>query len=119
MVGNAPYADGSTQSLDDAMDRRQAQSCALIQTLGGEQWLEDPSLNSLIHAMACIRYLQDCTVVGAQRADRKPPADRHGVSGVCGKIHQHLLELGRIGANHTGIWSKLGFQNNVRSDKSL
>jgi len=111
--------------LDDPVDDRQAESGALFRVLGGVERLEGVSDCLLNHSRAGVGEDQHRVRAGADvgpttvggyvndarsgRLDGDLPTVRHGVAGVDGQIHEHLLDLSgdglhrhrrRIGHHH-------------------
>jgi hypothetical protein len=97
---------------DDAVDRRQPEAGAVALGLGGEEGLEDAVDGGLVHARAGVGDTQPDVAARPQAGpglgvggvgfqvvglDAELPAARHGVAGVDGEVHQHLLELALVG----------------------
>ena len=119
MVKVAPAArralqhDVAAALLHDPVDGGEPEAGALPRLLGGEEGLEDPGLVGRLDAHAGVAHLQrdvgagpdavrpGCRRVAGQLAvrggDRDPAALRHRVARVHHQVHQHLLDLARIG----------------------
>ena len=97
--------------LYDAVDRREAEPCALAGLLGGEERLEDPSLRLRVHPGTGVRHGQHdvATRLGngvaphvgfvhldVRRLDNEVSPLRHGVARVDREVHDDLLELPRV-----------------------
>ena len=109
----AVHVDGSTVGLDDAVRHRQPQAGPAARCLGGEEGFEDASPGRLVHARAVVGHAQAdmrprrqlaqaqrLRRVDVERAQRHRDLARpavHGLPGVGAQVHQHLLDLGRIG----------------------
>ena len=48
--------------------------------------------------------------------DGKQPTPRHGITGIGGEIHQHLLDLMAIGKNQHRLFGQMGFALDVFTD---
>jgi hypothetical protein len=97
---------------DDAVDRGQPEAGAMALGLGGEEGLEGAVDGGLVHARAGVGDTQPDVAARPQAGpglgvggvgfqvvglDAELPAARHGVAGVDGEVHQHLLELAPVG----------------------
>ncbi|MFT3915606.1 MAG: hypothetical protein QM704_16275 [Anaeromyxobacteraceae bacterium] len=86
--------------LHDAVAGREAQPGALADRLRGEEGLERPRLLRRGHPHARVVHRQHRGAVGARgRRELDHAAAGHGVPGVHGEVHQHLLELPRVPAH--------------------
>src|ERR1700684_12595 len=105
--------DEAAVLLHDAEDGVEAEASSLSNFLGGEKRLEDALHCGGVHACACVGdgelHPTTGTSVGVTaaiffveieiaRLDQEPGARGHGVARVEAEIHQHLLDLGRIGS---------------------
>ena len=106
--------DVAVALLHDAVGRREAESGAVADRLGGEERLEDLGLGRRIHAAAGVAHRHEhvrsrthhssgmpVAVVAAQHhrrgLDREAAALRHGVTRVEREVDDHLLELRAVG----------------------
>ena len=117
---------------DDAVDGRQAEAGALPRLLGGEERLEDLRAGRGVHTAPRVADgeldvwpdLRLGVLGGVCRVDhdvggfdRHPTAVRHRVAGVHDQVHQHLLELPRVGLDRRARGAGLGQQIDVLADQ--
>src|ERR1019366_6866952 len=115
------HLDRPARFTDDALYRRQTQSCALSQLLGGEERLEQPRPRLPIHPAAVVSHHQrdgaspalalgftGKATRGCFRKFRRPRAQRNrstlrqGIAGVQHQVQQDLPQLCRIGQHQPG-----------------
>ena len=115
--------------LDDAVDGSEAQSGAFAALLGGEERLEDARRNVLGDAESGVADGQHDVVAGRHGCvfvfdedvagfEQKLASARHGVAGVGGEVHEHLLELFGVGLNGPEIGRQLDPDDNVLADEA-
>ena len=109
--GRAPYPDGASALLDDALYDTQTQPGAFASLLGGVKRLEDPLHGIGFDPVAGVRDRQEharagrhaqqgrllCFQNGTRSLDPDPPLVRHGVPGVQQQVHDDLFHLSRVG----------------------
>ncbi len=107
--------NGAIVLLDDAIDLRQAQSSTLTRRLGGEERFEQVGQVLRRNAGAVVAHRQAHPRARGQVGQRRRLARRqrqrrqaegemtavgHGVAGVEGQVHQHLLQLGGVAMHY-------------------
>src|SRR2546425_258429 len=121
--------DVAAALLHDAVHRREPEPRALALFLRGEERLEDPRLRGGVHADARVRdgehyvgagshgpVLERVALVelGVCRFDRELAAPRHRVAGVHDQVHDHLLQLARVGPDGPQVGRQRGLERHVR-----
>ena len=101
--------------------------------LGGEERLEDVGQRVVVHAGAVVRHAQadprSGRHVGAarglgrghglqRRLDDQPAAVGHRVAGVDRQVHQHLLDLARVGLDRAGLADGADVELQVLADQA-
>src|SRR2546425_735978 len=124
--------DVAAALLHDAVHRREPEPRALALFLRGEERLEDPRLRGGVHADARVRdgehyvgagshgpVLERVALVelGVCRFDRELAAPRHRVAGVHDQVHDHLLQLARVGPDGPQVGRQRGLERHVRPDQ--
>ena len=120
--------------LDDAVDHGQPETGAPAHLLGGEERLEDASARLVTHARAGVTHLEPDVAPGlgarvarerrlvevdGTRLEGEQPAVGHGVAGIDGEVHHHLLDLGRIGEDQRQVRSRVDDHLDVLTDDPL
>src|SRR6185295_4513436 len=116
----AGHLDPALVLFHDAVNRSQSESRALADFLGGEEGFEDTTKRLPAHPTARIAYVQANILAGPRVRtvlrvrfihvhescrDRKSASAWHGVAGIDGEVHDHLLD-------HAGVafdWRKVPF----------
>jgi hypothetical protein len=119
-------------SLDDAVDGRESQSCALAAGLGCEERLECLRRDIVVHAGPRV-FDFEADVAAGRNADpsfigllyrnvRRPDGDRatvdHCVAGIHGEVGEHLLELAAIHFHFPEIGRQSGVEGDVLADRA-
>ena len=103
--------DPAFMLFDNAINRCQAEAGSFADIFRGEKRFEDAGQSRGVHALTSVVDAQSHEAPGARLgmgfgvggvkvhgfdADGQPPASRHGVTGIDGKVHHDLL-------NHAGV----------------
>ncbi|MNN48588.1 hypothetical protein D3C81_1630760 [compost metagenome] len=107
--------ESPTQLLDEAMDHRQAQSCALAKPFGGEKRIHRRGQCRFIHPLAGV---SDTQAHITSRLRERPILNRdgfdpgtdddsaaigHGIAGVGGQVQHRQFELIDVGHDRFGL----------------
>ena len=100
--------------FDNAINRRQAEAGAFANVFRGEKRFKDVAQSRGVHARSRVADTQSHEAAGARLgmgfgvggvkvhgfdADGQPPASRHGVTGIDGKVHDDLLNHAAVTLN--------------------
>lgn len=118
--------------FDDAIDRRQAKPGSRTDLLGGKKRLENLVDHFVRNTGAGILHLEQRVIavgdafiflqpgisgIDVAGADRQRAATVHGVTGVDGKIDDHLLELSLVGLHQPQIAAMIEFKFDICADQ--
>ena len=130
----AVHPDAAAALLDDPVDGGEPQPGALALLLGRKERLEDVGLRALVHAAAGVAHRhqhvraggdgEEPTGIGLVQLDvggfdGEPPPVGHGVAGIDGQVHDHLLDLARIGKDAAQLRMENGMQFDVFPDHRM
>src|SRR5579862_4283000 len=116
---------------NDAVNRGEPETGAFAQFLGGEERLENAVDGGRVHSRSRVGDRKHHVVAGARERlvstvfrveDDKRGLDEqgatfgHGVASVDAEIHQHLLDLGGVGADQGERWSENGLDFDIAAN---